>query len=325
MFTTAAAVSVTPLMPLSGYLVRHWAKIVKLLRLNHIVWVRICYNYLLINTNSLTHPFSISKKESYAMNIRPSLQVCVMTVFTALSPFAVSDTILGLYAGVGIWQADVEGNASEAGTGTSLDINDSFGSVDDDSNFLYVALEHPIPIIPNIMIQQTDVSIDKNGTLSSNVTFDGEPFTAGAAVSTTIDFSHTDATLYYELLDNWITVDFGLTFRSFDGELTLRETTAPFDTATQELDGVLPMLYLKGRADLPFSGFYVSAHTNALTYDGHSLTDISAAVGYQTDGWVMDLGLELGIRTFTFELDDLDDLDADIDLSGTYAVLTIHF
>lgn len=244
---------------------------------------------------------------------------------TLFCPLAYSDTILGLYLGAGVWQADVEGSAREAGTGSALEINDTFGSVDDDSNFFYVALEHPVPVLPNIMLQKTDVSVNKSGSMTTTVVFDDEIFITGTDVRATIDFSHTDATLYYELLDNWVSLDLGLTFRAFDGELTLTEENPPSRTATQELDGVLPMLYLKARFDLPLSGFYVGGHANALTYDGHSLTDISAAVGYHTDGWVMDLGLELGIRTFNFELDDLDDLDADIELSGTYAALTLHF
>lgn len=249
----------------------------------------------------------------------------VLTSLFLVAPFSQADTILGLYAGVGIWQADVDGTAKEAGTASSLDINDSFGSVDDNYNFYYVALEHPVPVIPNIRLQVTDVSVNKAGTLSSNVTLDGTNFTASTAVTTTIDFSHTDATLYYELLDNWLNLDLGLTFRQFDGELSLMETANPANNASQDLNGVLPMLYLQGRVDLPLTGFYIAAGGNGIGYGGHSLTDLHAAVGYQTDGWVMDLGLELGIRTFSFVLDDLDDFDADIELSGSYATLTVHF
>ena len=193
------------------------------------------------------------------------------------------------------------------------------------NNFFYLALEHPVPVIPNILVQQTDVSVDESGSMVVDVVFDGDTFTAGTDVNTTIDFSHTDATFYYELLDNWVSLDLGLTVRMFDGELTLTESATPVNTATQVLDGALPMLYLKARFDLPLSGFYVGAHANALTYDGHSLTDFTAAAGYQTDGWVMDLGVEFGIRTFTFELDDLDELDADIELSGSYFAVTVHF
>ena len=257
--------------------------------------------------------------------MKGKLQLLGLTLLASLSPLALSDTVLGLYVGIGKWQPDVEGNASEAGTGTSLDISDTFGSLDDDSDFLYVALEHPVPVIPNILLQQTDVAVRDTGTLTANVVFDGDTFTASTAVNTNIDFSHTDATLYYELLDNWVSLDFGLTLRQFDGELRLTEVATPSNTATQELDGVLPMLYFKGRFDLPLSGLYVSGAVNYLTYDGHTLSDFNAAVGYQSDGWVMDLGIEFGVRTFNFELDDLDDLDADIELSGTYAALTLHF
>ena len=259
------------------------------------------------------------------MNIKRSLQISGLVALTSLSPLAMSDTIFGLFLGAGVWQADVEGSASETLSGNSLDIVNEFGSVEEDSNFFYVALEHPVPVIPNILLQQTDVSVDESATLSSAVTFDGTTFNIGQAVNSTIDFSHIDATFYYEILDNWITADIGLTFRQFDGELSLTEQGNPANTATQDLDGVLPMIYAKARIDLPLTGLYISAHGNFIGYDGHSLTDINGAVGWESDGWVMDLGLELGLRTFTFELDDLDELDADIDLSGAYLALTVHF
>ena len=262
------------------------------------------------------------------MKILRSLQISGLIGLATLSPLAMSDTILGLYLGAGVWQADLEGSATQTDAATaSLDINDTFSSVDDNSNFFYVALEHPVPVLPNIMLQQTDVSVTESGLLRVDVTFDDQVFGANTGVDSTVDFSHLDATLYYEILDNWVTADLGLTFRQFDGELTLVGTSGASagETATQELDGVLPMLYAKARIDLPLTGFYISATGNFIGYDGHSITDISGAVGYQSDGWVMDIGLELGLRTFTFELDDLDELDADIDLSGAYAALTIHF
>jgi len=242
-----------------------------------------------------------------------------------LSPLASADTVLGLYLGVGKWEPDIEGSARETGTNTYLDLDDTFGSLSEDADFIYAALEHPIPIIPNIMLQQVDMSVDDTGTMVATVEFDGDTFTVGTDVDTVLDFSHTDATLYYEVLDNWLNLDFGLTLLMFDGELSLTEVATPTNTASEDLDQTIPMLYLKGRIDLPLTGFYVSAAGNVISYDGQSLTDYSLAAGYQTDGWVMDIGLELGIRTFTLELDDLDDLDADFEFSGTYAAALVHF
>lgn len=261
------------------------------------------------------------------MNMTRTLQIAGLASLVTLSPIASADTIFGLYVGAGIWQADFSGSASESGTGNNLDFDDEFGSVEEDSNFLYIAVEHPIPVIPNIMLQQTDVSVDESATLSTTITFDGQDYTAGESVDAIIDFSHMDATLYYEILDNWVTADIGFTFRQFDGELSLVGTSGATNgvSAAQELDGVIPMLYAKARFDLPLTGFYVGAHGNFIGIDGHSLTDFSGAVGYESDGFVLDFGLELGLRTFTFELDDLDDLDADIELSGMYAAFTIHF
>ncbi len=242
-----------------------------------------------------------------------------------LSPVAFGDTILGVYAGVGVWQTDIEGNANDVGSANVLNINDEFGSVEEDSNFIYAALEHPVPLIPNVLIQQTDASSDQTATLTSTVTIDGTTFAAGQDVNATVDFSHTDITLYYEILDNWINVDIGLTARSFDGEFALALSSAPFTSDSVDLDATIPMLYGKGRVDLPFTGFYVTATGNYVSIGDVSVTDFAGGVGYQSDGWVLDLGFEVGLRTFTLEVDDVSDIDADIDLSGAYAAFTLHF
>jgi len=247
-----------------------------------------------------------------------------LLAFIILSMPSRADTVLGIYVGAGVWQSDFSGSLSETGQ-LSVDLSNDLGISGEDTNFAFIALEHPIPIIPNIRIQQTDLSISDTGNLSQTIIYDGTTFTASTDVNSTLDFSHIDATLYYELLDNWVNLDFGVTFRMFDGEASIETVATPVQAARQELEGTIPMLYLKGQIDLPFTGFYLAASGNAIGYDGNKLTDLIATVGYQSDGLVLDFGVEVGIRTFTFELDDLDEIDGDIEMSGVYAALTIHF
>lgn len=239
----------------------------------------------------------------------------------ATAPLVSADTIFGIYAGAGIWQTEYEGEAADTDR-LSVDLQDDLGFKEEDSNFFYVALEHPVPIIPNIKLQKVDISDRADGRLTVTTTIDDEIFIAGQSVSSNFDLSHTDATLYYEVLDNWLNLDIGITGRMFDGEIEVSSLT---QSASLELDDTLPMLYVKGQFNLPLTGAYAAGTANWISYDGNTVTDLSAALGWMSDGWVLDFGFEVGLRTFNIELDDLSDIDADIEMSGAYGALTVHF
>ena len=239
---------------------------------------------------------------------------------TALSAFTCADTVLGVYAGVGIWQADYGGD-----TGTvAVDLNE-LNLEDESNNFYYLALEHPVPLLPNLRLQKTDISSSETATLTRNFTLDDQSFSASEEVTTDLELTHTDATLYYEVLDNWVNLDIGLTLRAFDGEAAVTSTT----TATSDrvdLDEVIPLLYLKTQFDLPFSGWSIAADGNAVGYSGDSFSDLSAKIAYSSDALpLLDLGLEIGYRRMALEVDDEGDLTADVTVDGPYAAVTLHF
>ncbi|MEX1033567.1 MAG: TIGR04219 family outer membrane beta-barrel protein [Cellvibrionaceae bacterium] len=245
--------------------------------------------------------------------------LCAASMLIA-SPVALSDTILGIYTGGGVWNTDFSGNVGDVGQ-PSADLED-LGLSDQDNNFLFIALEHPIPIIPNIRLQSTDISQSETGTITQSFVLDGDPYFFSQEVTSDFDLSHVDATLYYELLDNWVNLDLGVTFRMFDGEISMQSQTA---SGSRKLDETIPMLYGKAQFNLPLSGFYVAGGGNYVSYSGSDVSDLQASIGYMSDGLVLDFGIELGIRTFSIELDDVSDLDADMKLDGTFASVYLHF
>jgi len=238
----------------------------------------------------------------------------------ALAPLTQADTVLGVYAGVGQWNADYSG---EAGT-IPIDLED-LNFDDESNNFYYVALEHPVPLIPNIKLQHTDISSTETATIATEFTLDDQTFAVNETVTSDLELSHTDAILYYELLDNWINLDLGLTVRAFEGEATVvSQTTSTMETV--DLDGVIPMFYVKAQFDLPFTGWSVGADANAIGYSGDSFTDISARIAYATDFIpLLDLGFELGYRYMSLDVQDEGDLEGDFTMDGPYAALTLHF
>lgn len=231
-----------------------------------------------------------------------------------------ADTILGVYAGAGVWGAGYSGDINDE----SAISTDELGIDSSSSIFAYVALEHPIPLLPNVRLGLTNLQTDATA-ISNGFEFQGQVFGSGAQTYTDIDLSHIDMTLYYEILDNWVSIDLGLTARVFDGYAQIQAEQEGIDE-TVDFSGTLPMLYSKARFDLPFSGWYAEGSLNYIGISDSKISDFDAKIGYQTSALVaFDFGIDLGYRSMSVVLDESDDLNADLTISGPYAALTFHF
>jgi len=230
-----------------------------------------------------------------------------------------ADTVFGIYAGAYNWKADYSGDINDTDAGQKIDLEDDLGFSDESNTVYYIAIEHPIPVLPNVRIQHTALDSSAHGTLTRNFTFDDTDFNLGEAVATKIDFTHTDLTLYYEVLDNWVNLDIGLTVRKFDGEISIEGFN---ENAHVDIDATIPMLYVDSQFDLPLTGLSVGVGGNAIAYSGNTLLDLNGYVQYQ---FPFGLGLRGGYRTFKLELDDVNSIDSDLTLDGYYAALTFHF
>ena len=124
------------------------------------------------------------------------------------------DTLLGLYVGAQAWNMGTSGGFSQSGT------NVNFNFEDEAKPSYYAAFEHPIPLIPNIKVQRTEMDTNGDVTLDGNFTFGGELFSINTDVTSDVQLSSTDIILYYELFDNdLISFDVGINAKHIDGEL----------------------------------------------------------------------------------------------------------
>ena len=231
------------------------------------------------------------------------------------SASAIADTILGVDAGAGLWPAGFSGNIG----GTAADV-DALGLSRETNAFVYVALEHPIPLWPNLKLQHTRLGASGSGTLSRQFQLDDVEFSAGETVSTELDLTHTDAVAYYELLDNVLSLDLGWTLRVFHGHARAASRSRTLSESV-DIDAFIPMLYGRALLELP-GGFAVNAQANFIGYSGNSLQDLSAHVAYALESAV-DVGVEVGYRRFALELDD--DARTDVSLSGPYVAVALEF
>ncbi|WP_417765708.1 TIGR04219 family outer membrane beta-barrel protein [Spongiibacter tropicus] len=239
-------------------------------------------------------------------------QLLAMAVLAGAASVTQAD-IIGASAGAYYWKQSWDGDVQSGPD--SIDTKKDLGYDEDNGTSIYVALEHPVPVLPNIRLQRTDIEISEKNQLSRNFTFEGDVYTVADTVDSTTDLTHTDATFYYELLDNWVNLDLGLTVRMFDGEVRLATTGRE---GSIELDAPVPMLYANARFNLPLTGLYAQAVGNVISVSDNSVTDLAVGIGYE----VAVVSLEAGYRSFDVSLED-DDEEAGITVDGVYFGINI--
>lgn len=236
-----------------------------------------------------------------------------LSLFASQSIYA--DTVFGVYAGAGSWQAELEGDVGDP----AISMND-LGTDKESNTYFYIAVEHPVPLIPNIKLQQNNISSKQTSVIEQSFELDGTEFVAGSEIASDLDLSYTDAVLYYELLDNWFNLDVGVTARFYSGHL---DAESNMTNERVDVDVIVPLIYSKAQFDLPFSGLSAGIEGNYVSYSDSSLADYSAKVSYLFDS-ALDLGVEVGYRSIMMTIDD-DDVQTDIELNGPYAAAIFHF
>ena len=136
----------------------------------------------------------------------------LLATLTATPLLATAD-IAGLYAGTGVWQSSPTGTLGN----TSISLENTLNFDEENSNYFFIALEHPIPLLPNLRLTRTDLEWAGQGVVSAGTSLDEVVFPSDQAVAADLDLSHTEVTFYYEILDNIVDLDLGLTARLFTG------------------------------------------------------------------------------------------------------------
>ena len=224
----------------------------------------------------------------------------------ALLPLtAFSATILGFQAGAGSWKHDPSGSVSTTsdGAGVSADLKNDLKLSEEGEGYSYFIVEHPVPLIPNVKLLNTKLTTT-GASGSANFTYNSVNYTT--SVNSNIELDQTDFILYYEVLDNVVSLDVGLTAKKIDGKVTV-------DTDTKTFSGTIPMLYLAAEIVLP-AGFSLAADVSTISVDDDSVTDTTVKLMYTTD---FNLGIEAGVRTQSIKYDD-NSVKVDIEFDGIF-------
>lgn len=182
-------------------------------------------------------------------------QILGAIALCSTAPFAANADMLGATAGVDFWYADAKINDVRA----------------DDSSFqssVYLAFEHPIPLIPNAKIRYTGVDSSKFNT----------------------DFDQYDLIAYYELLDNDLfKFDVGLNLQHFNGNFG--------EKINQSFSEWQPNLYATGTIGIPMLPLSIFGTFSYGDYDGTSTVDAEAGVAFSlVDFLPVSLDVKAGYR-----------------------------
>jgi outer membrane protein len=244
-------------------------------------------------------------------SLRNRLVFATLLCLTAASANA---DFVGLNIGFSHWAPDLSGNFNSKND-APIDLKKDLGVNDPSQTSLILILEHPIPVLPNVKYQNLDLEASGSNTLNRNIQFNDQSYASGTQVNSTFDLSHDDIVLYYEVIDNWINLDLGIDIKRFDGQVGI-------DGNNIAVDETVPLLYISARFDLPFSGFYAGADLNHFSSGDDSANDSTLLLGYESS---IGLGIEGGLKTFSLDLNNADNIDTNIEYEGLYLNGFFHF
>jgi outer membrane protein len=240
----------------------------------------------------------------------------IIVLFILITNISLADTIFTFHTGVQTWLHDNSGE---------LSLNDRRyrGSEKIDQNnkhdlSLFIAIEHSIPFLPHIKLRQSNLKISHffeslcggTGTLPIN-----------CFPRPSIDLNHLDTTLYYEISDNWINLDLGLSFLYFNGNVEFNfQESDPINHI--DYNEVVTAIYGKAQFALPISGLSTSITANIGTFSSNTIIDFEVAAQYEIG---LGFNIETGYRQQIIDFEDIAGSRTESQSKGLFAALNFHF
>lgn len=207
---------------------------------------------------------------------------------------------IGVKAGIDYWNysADLSNPASAL---PQAQLKDDHGMS------FSVAVEHPIPFLPNAKIKHTNLQAESNQSLAG-------------VKSHQLDLDYSDFILYYEILDNVVSADVGLGAKLLDGKIQQN-----FSQKT-EVNETLPMLYAEAGVKLPFTGLSAKAEASFAKLTDSQVSDAQVELKYDfVDTLLVDVGAKAGYRILDIQLEEGSDQETKLKFKGPYIGLEAHF
>ncbi len=251
-------------------------------------------------------------------------KILLSSALVSLLSLSLNADMFRIEGAVGSWNAEPSG-AMNYESSPAFTLENTLGYDSESITYAWVLLKHPIPIIPNVRLEYSDLGY--SGVSEEGFSWEDEDIGVGS--SSALDLKHYDAILYYNILDNtaWTTIDLGVGAKYINGKFDINDPSDGYSYSSSD-SIILPMLYGRGRIEIPTTGFGIEADLKLVGYGGAEVYDARIKVDYTLDIFIIEPMIEVGYRSLTLNI-DADDLDinanTDIDFSGIYFGAGIRF
>lgn len=254
----------------------------------------------------------------------------ILTTFSLLATLSatLSADFIRVEAGLGVW------NQTNVGF---VEVNDDDSSGRDTSDevekanvYLWAYVKHPLPMIPNLRVEYSKVESEGHG----DGTFSGVSVSQiDGDLPTTLEMTQIEVIPYYNVVDNtfWATLDVGIAIKFMDysaiGSYQNSRYSAMEAEIYNESDSfIVPLPYLRARAEIPGTELGVEAVVKYGAYDGNTFSDMNIKVDYTFDTFAFQPGIEIGYREIVMDAaSDDDSVIIDLDFSGLYFGVMARF
>lgn len=243
-----------------------------------------------------------------------------IAVSAILSASVYADTTR-VEVGAGAWAQTPSGTA-DYNAGAGVTGTNTFNENKDTSAYVWMLIKHPIPVLPNIRLEYTNIHATGTATGSwGGIAIPGSS-------NSVLDMKEYDVIPYYNLLDNtfWTTLDLGLDVKVLDLDYKVEPNgifTGYEDTYTLPI----PLVYARVRVEIPTTNIGLEGDAKYVTTGSSTIYDARVKVDYTFDiSPVVQPALEVGYRMQKIKIDENDeDVKTDMDFSGFYAGLMLRF
>lgn len=247
---------------------------------------------------------------------------------TLLSLVACSTPRLDATARYGQYDLDGEVGLGSSGVTASNDFSDL--GLDGDSSDAGAVVDFKWGS-PHLTISTQSSAYSGDGTLASDVSFDGDTIGAGSSVSSDLDLGLTTAALTFDMVPGPVELGIGFGVTLLDLDMQFVEAGTGTEVTTDEQ---APIPVLAARAGFEIGSFEISGLLSGLSVDVDdfeaSMFDLDISGRWNFIGGDDHLGgsLVLGWRDVDLDLeyeDDADFVNLDFGYSGPYVGLLLRF
>ncbi|MEM9304951.1 MAG: TIGR04219 family outer membrane beta-barrel protein [Pseudomonadota bacterium] len=245
---------------------------------------------------------------------KPLAQAALMLGMLLLGRGVAAAPLVDVFAGVQLWNYSYSGQLQEPLR--TYDFERDFTNGSEDTYAFFVGVEHAVPLLPNAKL-----GYQRFDDLGDPIERCPVIVPGFCAFDANVDLSHTDLTLYWQLLDNWLNLDLGVSVLYFSGSSDFTQLrNGRF--VSESYSEIVPALYAEALFEVPTTDLSVRVTGNLGEITDNSYSDLELALRYDLS---LGFAVELGYREQRIEFEDFSTVKVKSDADGVFGAVLFRF